>query len=217
MKFYNKYFKNSYEELIRYYPRFYRNVFEMVEILKVYGKIADTLETNIEQVYFNNFVLTADTKTIKMWEKILGITYEKSLPLNQRKNVVIGRISGYGHIGEPEIRSIIANYTKNDVKIDFTMGVITIIIDGNVFDEMNLLNTLLCRIPAHLILNIKINVKRVFQQKFSLCYGTFFMSEVVEMKQGMKQVSTKGKDMKQDIYCHTHITSKLIGGNDNGF
>ena len=43
------------------------------------------------------------------------------------------------------------------------------------------------------------------------------MSEVVKIKQDMKQVSTKGKDMKQDIYCHTHITSKLIGGNDNGF
>ena len=117
MNFYKKYFKNNYEELIRYYPRFYRDVFEMVEILKVCGQIADTLESNIEQVYFNNFVLTADTKTIKMWEKILGITYEESLPLNQRKNVVIGRISGYGHIGEPEIRSIIANYTKNDVKM----------------------------------------------------------------------------------------------------
>ncbi len=47
------------------------------------------LETNIEQVYFNNFVLTADTKTIKMWEKILGITYEESLPLNQKERMLL--------------------------------------------------------------------------------------------------------------------------------
>ena len=197
MNFYKKYFKNNYEELIRYYPRFYRDVFEMVEILKVCGQIADTLESNIEQVYFNNFVLTADTKTIKMWEKILGITYEENLPLNQRKNVVIGRISGYGHIGEPEIRSIIANYTKNDVKIDFSMGVITIIIDGNVFDEMNLLNTLLCRIPAHLVLDMRVHIKRIFKQQPRLCYGAFLMPKV------------------KSTYCHTHITSKLIGGSDN--
>ena len=34
MRFYEKYFKNNYDELIRFYPRYYREVYEMVEILK---------------------------------------------------------------------------------------------------------------------------------------------------------------------------------------
>ena len=41
MKFYDKYYTSNYEELITYYPRFYRDVFEMVEILKAHGRIAD--------------------------------------------------------------------------------------------------------------------------------------------------------------------------------
>ena len=49
MKFYDKYYTSNYEELITYYPRFYRDVFEMVEILKAHGRIADGMEDNIEQ------------------------------------------------------------------------------------------------------------------------------------------------------------------------
>ena len=56
MKFYEKYYASNYEELITYYPRFYRDVFEMVEILKAYGRIADNLENNIEQIFFNSFI-----------------------------------------------------------------------------------------------------------------------------------------------------------------
>ena len=75
---------------------------EMVEILKAFGRISDGLEAEIEQAYLNNFILTADAETVKIWEKVLGITYKEKLTLDQRKSVVIGRISGYGHIGEPE-------------------------------------------------------------------------------------------------------------------
>ena len=68
LKFYNRYYQNSYEELITYYPRFYRNVFEMVEILKAYGRIADDLENNIEQIFFNSFIDYADERIIEKFE-----------------------------------------------------------------------------------------------------------------------------------------------------
>lgn len=171
MKFYEKYYKSNYEELIAHYPRFYRDVFEMVEILKAYGRIADGLEDSIEQAYLNNFILTADAETIKTWETVLHITYTEKLTLEQRKRVVIGRISGYGHIGEPEIRGIIANYTENSVALDFALGVIYVVIDGEIFDETNLLNTLLGRIPAHLALNMQIRIRREFRQPLKFNFG----------------------------------------------
>lgn len=171
MKFYDKYFKSNYEELITYYPRYYRDVFEMVEILKAEGRIADELEAHIEQAYLNNFVLTADLETVKIWEKILNITYSKPLTLDQRKRVIIGRISGYGHIGEPEIRGVIANYTDNTVAVDFARGVIYIVINGEIFDENNLLNTLLRRIPAHLALDMQIHIRRTFRQTLDISFG----------------------------------------------
>lgn len=165
MKFYIKYYKNNYEKLLTYYPRYYRDVFEMVEILKAYGKISDVLELQIEQAYLNNFVLEADETTIRGWEDILGITYSKPLSLEQRRRVIIARIAGHGHIGEPEIREVIANYTDKSVSVDFAKGIIYIVIEGEVFDENNLLRTLLRRIPAHLALDMKVHIQRKFRQR----------------------------------------------------
>ena len=78
MKFYEKYYKSNYEELITYYPRYYRDVYEMVEILKAFGRISDGLETEIEQAYLNNFILAADVETVKIWEKFLALPTRKS-------------------------------------------------------------------------------------------------------------------------------------------
>lgn len=43
MKLFESHYKNNYEELITYYPVFYREVYEMVEILKAQGRLADNL------------------------------------------------------------------------------------------------------------------------------------------------------------------------------
>lgn len=183
MRLYEKYYKNNFEELITYYPRYYRDVFEMVEILKAFGRVADGLEANIEQTHLNNFILTADAETIRVWEELLDITYTKKLTLDQRKRVVIARIMGYGHIGEPEIRGIIANYTERAVAVDFQRGVVFITIEGEVFDEMNLWDTLLRRIPAHLGLNVKVHIQRTFRQRIDFHFGgaagAHFMPEPV--------------------------------------
>lgn len=238
MKFYQKYFKNCYEELLSYYPRYYRDVFEMMEILKAFGRVADGLEDAIEQAYLNYFIQEADLKTIKIWEDILGISYTEDLTLEQRKSVIIGRISGYGHIGEPEIRGVIANYTKKPVTVDFVSGVIVIVIDGAVFDETNLLNTLLQRIPAHLPLNMMIHIKREFRQrlKFSfggavgnviraqpvgedrtavlpveVSYGSFLASDLEDIPKDIRRASTGPAGRMEGMFCRTHVKSKRIG------
>lgn len=51
MKFYNHCYKSNYQELISHYPKYYREVFEMVEILKAQGRVTDVLEDNIEQTF----------------------------------------------------------------------------------------------------------------------------------------------------------------------
>lgn len=184
MKFYNKYYQSNYEEILTYYPRYYRDVFEMVEILKALGRVTDTLEDQIEQTYLNHFIMQADDTTVGIWEKILGITDTSGLSLYQRKCAIMGRLSSVGHIGEPEIRVIISNYTDNTVEVDFAHGIISVVIDGETFGEGILLNTLLRRIPAHLALDMKVRVRRRFRRDLRVGCGTF---------------------------CHTHTTSKLIG------
>lgn len=119
MKFYNKYYGNNYEELITYYPRFYRDVFEMVEILKAHGRIADELEGNIEQVYLNNFIDYADEETIEKLEKFLSVGLNKSRTLEERRRFVKSYFVGFGKVSASMLAEMIQSYTGASVECYF--------------------------------------------------------------------------------------------------
>lgn len=117
MKLYEKYFKNGYEELITYYPRFYRDVFEMVEILKAQGRIADSLEDNIERVYLNCFIDYADEAAIEKFEKFLLIGLNRSRSLEERRRLVKSYFVGFGKLSASALKETIGAYTGADVEI----------------------------------------------------------------------------------------------------
>lgn len=117
MKFYNKYFKSNYEELITYYPRFYIGVYEMAEILKAHGGIADELEKNIEQTYMNSFIDYADEGTIEKLEKFLMIKLNKSRTIEERRRFVKSCFVGSGKASASMISEMIQSYTGANVDI----------------------------------------------------------------------------------------------------
>lgn len=119
MRFFNKYYANNYEELITYYPRFYRDVFEMVEILKAHGRIADALEDDIERTYFNSFIDYADEATIEKLEKFLDIGLNKSRTLEERRRLVKSYFVGFGKVSASMLASMIESYTHAPVEIYF--------------------------------------------------------------------------------------------------
>lgn len=152
-------------------PLFYLDVYEMREILKAQGRLGDGIFEATERVINNNFILLADAETVGQWEDMLKITHDGPMTLDQRKSVIMGLVCGNGHIGEPEIRAIIAQYTPQAVTVGFAKGVIYITIEGEVFGEGSLLETLLRRIPAHLALRIQLRKTRVFRQALSVGFG----------------------------------------------
>ena len=119
MKFYEKYYANNYEELITYYPRFYRDVFEMVEILKAHGRIADGMEGNIEQAYLNGFIDYADEATISKFEKFLEIGLNKDRTLEERRRLVKSYFVGFGKVSASLICQMISAYTNAPVTCRF--------------------------------------------------------------------------------------------------
>lgn len=119
MKFYEKYFENNYEELITYYPRFYREVYEMVEILKAHGRIADEVEANIEQTYLNNFIDYADEETIGKLEKFLMIGLNKARTLEERRRLVKSYFVGSGKVSATMLKEMIQSYTNAEADVYF--------------------------------------------------------------------------------------------------
>lgn len=161
-------YPNNFQELCAAMPLYYLEVLEMRAILRAQGHLLDDVCDGMEKMVDANFILTADEPTICRWEKKLHINYKNQLTLDQRRHVVIGYIIGFGHIGEPEIRAIIAQYTAHNVDFDFMRGTITIFIDGEIFDEDNMLGTLLRRLPTHLGLSITVHIRRQYKQDLPL-------------------------------------------------
>lgn len=171
MSYLNPPYDNNFKELCASMPLYYLDVREMRAILRAQGRLLDGNCAGMEKLVDVNFILTADDATLRLWEQRFKITYKRRLTIEQRRRVVIGYIIGFGHIGEPEIRAIIAQYTPNHVDFDFQRGNIIIFIDGEIFDEDNMLTALLRRIPAHLSLGITVHVRRQYKLDLPLIQG----------------------------------------------
>lgn len=159
MKLYEKYYASNYEELITYYPRFYRDVFEMVEILKAHGRVADGMEGSIEQAYLNGFIDYADEPTIAKLEKFLEIGLNRSRTLEERRRLVKSYFVGFGKISASLICKMIGAYTNapvtcrfepfddegnNMLYIDFQRS------DGETIYMSDILTLLSKKLPAHI-------------------------------------------------------------------
>lgn len=231
-------YPNNFQELCAAMPLYYLEVLEMRAILRAQGHLLDDVCDGMEKMVDANFILTADEPTICRWEKKLHINYKNRLTLDQRKHVVIGYIVGFGHIGESEIRELITQYTERHVDYSFMRGVITVLIEGEIFDEDNLLNTLLRRIPSHLGLNMSIHTRKQYRQTISIAQGgavgSYFLGEpptpaetirtALSFSYGgvgrsklnggdtptVKGVSTSREKVAGGLFCHTHIKSKRI-------
>jgi hypothetical protein len=133
--------------------------------------------------------------------------------LDQRKSVVAGYICGYGHIGEPEIREIVGQYTENAVTVAFSKGIITLTIDGEIFGETSLLETLLRRIPAHLRLKIVLHVRRSFRQTVYFSQLGVLWSELQADPESMDRLSS----VKQVWVSRMALSEPRLYGNQPDF
>lgn len=159
LKFYDRYYANNYEKLITYYPRFYRDVFEMVEILKAHGRIADGLEDNIELAFFNCFIDEMNEEAVYTLEAFLGISLDKSRTLEERRRLLKSYFAGFGKVSASMLEELISAYTGAEVEcafepfdedgnnrlyINFLRG------DENTLYMSDIITLLSKKIPAHI-------------------------------------------------------------------
>ncbi len=193
MKFYNKYYKNCYEELLTYYPDFYRNVYEMTEILKVFGKLSDKLENGIEHVFENGFIDTADEKTIAAYERIIGLSASEKKSLAERRGLVKSHLVGTGKISASLINEMIRAYTGTQTVCSFDQRLDGdtnkgIVLDIDVsrgsknyinFDDINKL--LSVKLPAHIMYRLAV----VYEKKLGISCNF----EAKELKPAVKSIA----------------------------
>lgn len=121
MNLFGNYYPNVYEELVSYYPDYYRDVYEMQEILKVQGKLLDGLTSGFQGVFDNQFIDTADSEALSVYEKILGIS-QTNESLEERRSIIKAYLTGTGKVSGSMICQMISAYTGTEARCSFEQG-----------------------------------------------------------------------------------------------
>lgn len=119
MSMFNPYWKCNYDELITFYPRFYREVLEMDAILRAEGGLADGIQNGIDEMLMNNFIDGANESTLTKLEEFLGISLMKERTVEVRRRFVKSFFAGMGRVSETRIAEMIRAYTGADTVCDF--------------------------------------------------------------------------------------------------
>lgn len=160
--YYSNGFDSAYEELITFYPAFYRDVFEMQAILKAGGKIIDKAIATINNVIENSFVESADETTITRLEAWLHLQTDRGSPLEERRQLVYSSFVGFGKLSASKLKDILRVFTNADSKIYFkptdSIGNNTLIIEiergrSNI-NYIDIKSVLEKKIPAHIAVKL---------------------------------------------------------------
>lgn len=237
--FYNNGYACCYDELITYYPIYYRDVREMKAILSANGSIADELQQNIEQVADNCFIDTADEATIARLEVFLNLGLNKTRTLEERRRLVKSFFVGFGKVSATMLKEMIASYTNSNVEIYFEPGDD----DGNNFLYINFdrgkeetlyindIEILLSKkIPAHIKYRasvvyrfpIVVSERRTnYNYGYDLC-GTkpdtallgVAIGQITALEQRRTNYTTEYKSASESETVGSQPMSMLIGHND---
>ena len=157
--YYSNGFDSTYEELITFYPAFYRDVFEMRAILEAEGGLADDVIKAINTVIDNSFVETADESMITRLEAFLGLETDKNRSLEERRRLVRAFFVGFGKLSASKIEEAIRSFTGAGSKVYFPRtddaGNCTLIIEmerGDIpeISYADIETVLSKKIPAHI-------------------------------------------------------------------
>lgn len=182
-----KYVDGTKEELLSFYPHFYRNVKELVAINETMALQLDKIMDCGQKVLDDSNITTADESIIKFFEDIIGIGYSSLRTLEERRRLVLVYYNMFGKASASKLKNAIGYYTQEDVAVSFN----TKDEDGNYILEINCergnMNALFLEdielllkkiIPAHLLYRVGLKYsfavvvgkkKQSYNYEYELC------------------------------------------------
>lgn len=158
-----KYFDGTKEELLSFYPHFYRNVKEIVAINESMATELDKIMDYGQMVLNDSNLTTASESVIEFFEKLIGIKRSSLRTLEERRRLVLVYYNMFGKASASKLKNAISYYTQEDVAVSFN----TKDEDGNYILEINCergdMNALFLEdielllkkiIPAHLLYRV---------------------------------------------------------------
>ncbi|MDO4301632.1 MAG: DUF2313 domain-containing protein [Clostridia bacterium] len=114
------YVEGTKEELLRYYPTFYRNVLEFVAVQEAAVMMLERLFAVFQKCADDSNIITASEQIIAYYEKIIGIKYSGLRTLEERRRLVLVYYNMFGKVSATKIKNAISYYTGTIVDVSFT-------------------------------------------------------------------------------------------------
>lgn len=161
--------KGTKEELLSYYPTFYRNIKEFVAIQEAAAIMLDKIFDALQICANDSNLITARENIIAFYENIIGIKCASLRTLEERRRLVLVYCNMFGKVSASKIKTALSYYTGAYVEIYFTDKddkdnyILEIIVikseDSGAIDLENINIFLKKIIPAHLQYKSVINYK----------------------------------------------------------
>lgn len=222
------YDEGTKEELLRYYPTFYRDVLEFVAVQKAAAIVLEMLFAAFQNCADDSNIITAPEQIIAYYEKIIGIKYSSLRTLEERRRLVLVYYNIFGKVSASKIKKTISYYTGEDVDITFNSKDE----EGNYILEINCARgnmnslylediSLLCKkiIPAHLLYKVAILYKfavivafskKNYKYRYELCGTKPYRVMLSDINSNNAVVQMSNKTYIKDYnYCGTALSGTL--------
>lgn len=161
--------RSGYEELVSYYPIFYRDVREMDAILHICGRMLDGMASAMEAIVLNRFIDTMDEEATARMEVFLYLTGNRGRPLGERKRLIHALLVGHGKMSASKIKEVVQVFTGLPAEVDFIKEYIAIrvpLAGDYQFSLTDIKSTLGKRMPAHLAFYFSFLVGKIIIEEF---------------------------------------------------
>lgn len=149
---------NAYEQISSFYPRWYLDIYEMNEILKIESLVATNIQKAIDLILDNHFLDTIDENKAAELEKYLGITSSADRTIEERRSLIKTYFLGRGKLSVSQLVAIVKALSGGEVIGSFSEGnsnrdnyIKLKILKCDIKNALvDIVSTLKNRVPAHL-------------------------------------------------------------------
>lgn len=196
---------SAYEQISSMYPKWYLDVYEMRELIRIESLISTQMQKAIDLILDNHFIDTISEKKAIELEKFLNIKTSPDKTLEERRAIIKTYFLGRGKLSMNQIEKIVDSLTGGKCSGEFLTGdhmgnqyinlkIRDCDVKGMIVD---VIKTLKARVPAHLWVTLQYTPRRILDKKYLKMANTTTLNGFVSCY-GRKQASNQ-------MYSYTGI------------
>lgn len=148
-----------------YLPNLYKNNLEMTNIIKSEDvEFENHIKLDIDNAFDDNFIKIATEKGIQKYEKLLNITIDNTMDLEDRRNQVIIKLLATAPYTYNRLKEILDTYCgKDNFTIEVNANNLKLVTHFlNITQVQNLINLLYYMLPANIkLFTVNSNIVKI--------------------------------------------------------